>query len=68
MSLQPEPKKPEGCKPQLYFLIEDILLCLKYNNKNKIYMYSIEHDNVFVALVATSYGRYDHHQPMLYKT
>jgi len=22
----------------------------------------IEHNNVFVALVATSFGRYDHHQ------
>jgi hypothetical protein len=25
-------------------------------------MYSIEHGNVFIALVATSYGSYDHHQ------
>jgi len=25
-------------------------------------MYSIEHNNIFIALVATSFGRYDHHQ------
>ena len=27
-----------------------------------LYMYSVKHNNVFVALVATSCGRYDHHQ------
>jgi hypothetical protein len=26
------------------------------------YMYSVEHNNVFIALVATSFGLYDHHQ------
>jgi hypothetical protein len=40
----------------------NILLCLEYINKNKIYMYLIEHNNVFIALVATAFGRYDHHQ------
>jgi hypothetical protein len=25
-------------------------------------MYSVEHNNVFIALVATTFGRYDHHQ------
>ena len=25
-------------------------------------MYSVEHSNVFIALVAASFGRYDHHQ------
>ena len=25
-------------------------------------MYSVEHDNVFIALVATSFGHYSHHQ------
>ena len=43
-------------------LVEDIVLCLKYNNKNKIYMYSIKHNKVYIALVATSFSRYDHHQ------
>jgi hypothetical protein len=43
------------------FLAEDIPLCLKYINKNKIYMYSVEHNNIFIALLATSFGRYDHH-------
>ena len=27
-----------------------------------MYMYSVQHNNVFIALVATSSGRYDHHQ------
>jgi len=35
-------------------LVEDIPLCLKYSNK--IYMYSVEHNNVFIALVATKTG------------
>jgi len=26
------------------------------------YVYSIEHNHVFIALVATSFGRYDQHQ------
>ena len=44
-------------------LLEDIPLCLKYSNKNKIYyMHSVEHDNIFIALVATSLGLHDHHQ------
>ena len=25
-------------------------------------MFSVEHDNVFIALVATSFGHYCHHQ------
>jgi hypothetical protein len=25
-------------------------------------MYAVEHNNVFIALVATSFGRYDRHQ------
>jgi len=25
-------------------------------------MYSVEHNNVFFALMSTSFGRYDHHQ------
>jgi hypothetical protein len=25
-------------------------------------MHSVQHNNVFSALVATSFGRYDHHQ------
>jgi hypothetical protein len=25
-------------------------------------MYSVEHDNVFIALVATNFGRYDKHK------
>ena len=25
-------------------------------------MYSIKHNNIFIALVATSFGHYDHHQ------
>jgi len=25
-------------------------------------MYSVEHNNVFIALLATNFGRYDHHQ------
>jgi hypothetical protein len=29
---------------------------------NKIYTYAVEHNNVFIALVATSFGLYDHHQ------
>jgi hypothetical protein len=29
---------------------------------NIIYMYSVEHNNVFILLVATSSGRYDRHQ------
>jgi len=35
---------------------------IKRIDKNKIYMYSDEHNNVFTALVATSFSRYDHHQ------
>ena len=35
-------------------LMEDILLCLKYNNK--IYIYSTEHNKVFIASVATETG------------
>jgi hypothetical protein len=36
-------------------------LCLKCSNKNEIYMYTVEHDNVFISLVANSLGRYDRH-------
>jgi len=43
-------------------LLEDIPLCLKYHNKNKIYMYSVEHINVFIVIMATSFSPYDHHQ------
>jgi len=46
----------------ILILVVDILLCLEYINKNKIYMYLVEHNNVFIALVATTFGRYDHHQ------
>jgi len=35
---------------------------LEYINKNTIYMYLVEHNNVFIVLMATSFGRYDHHQ------
>ena len=39
---------------------------LKYTKplyiNNIIYMYSVEHNNVFIVLVATSFGRYDQHQ------
>jgi len=45
-----------------FSLLEDIPLCLKYINTNKIKLYSIEHNNVLIALVATSFGRQDHHQ------
>ena len=34
---------------------------MKYNN-NQIYMYLVEHNNLCIALVAISFGRYDHHQ------
>jgi hypothetical protein len=27
-----------------------------------IYMYLVKHKNAFIALVATSFGRYDHNQ------
>jgi hypothetical protein len=41
-------------------LVEDITLCSKY--KNKIHMYSVdEYNNVFIALVATRFGRHEHH-------
>jgi hypothetical protein len=30
--------------------------------KNKLYMYLVEHNNVFIALIATSFGHYDQHQ------
>jgi len=43
-------------------LVEDILLCLKYNNSNKTHMHSIEHNNIFIALVATSFSHYNNHQ------
>jgi len=34
------------------------------DNENYVYicMYSIKHNNVLFALVATSFSRYDHHQ------
>jgi len=35
-----------------FFLVEDILLRLKYNNK--IYINSVKHNNFFIALVATN--------------
>jgi hypothetical protein len=38
---------------------------LKYNNKNKIFMNSAEHNNVFIALVATSFSRQTIIRPML---
>ena len=45
------------------FLVEDVPLSLKYNNKKYvIHMYSVEHNNVFIALMATNFGRYDHNQ------
>ena len=31
-----------------------------YNNRNKIYLYSVELNNVFIVLLVTSFGRYDH--------
>jgi hypothetical protein len=33
-----------------------------YINKNTICVYSVKHNNVFIALMATSFGSYDHHQ------
>ena len=53
--------EPVGFK--VFFKVEDIPLCLKYNNKKYVkYVYSVEHINVFIVLMATSFGRYDHHQ------
>jgi len=31
-------------------------------DKSEIFMYSVEHNNVFIALVATIFGRYDSHK------
>ena len=60
------------------FIVQDIPLCLKYINTNTIYIYiyiyvcvcvcvcvcvySVWHNNAFIASVATSFGPYDHHQ------
>jgi hypothetical protein len=45
----------------LFFLVEDTPLCLKYVNKSKLHTYSVE-NNVFIELVATSFGHHHHHQ------
>jgi hypothetical protein len=46
----------------IYFLLEDIPLCLEYINTNKICMYLIENNNVLISLVATSFGHHDHRE------
>ena len=33
------------------FFVEDIPLCLKYNDKIKLYMYSFYHNNIFIILM-----------------
>jgi hypothetical protein len=35
---------------------------IKCIDENKIYIYQVEHNNVFVAVFANSFGHYDHHQ------
>ena len=43
--------------------VEGIPLCLKYKNKNKIYIYVFNRTQQwFITLVAASFGRYDHRQ------
>jgi len=45
----------------VYFYTSEKIIKL-INNKNKICMYSVKHNNVFVALMATSFSCYNHHQ------
>jgi hypothetical protein len=33
-----------------------------FEQNNKKYMYSVEHNNIFIELTATSFGCHDRHQ------
>jgi len=45
----------------VYFYTSENIIKL-INNKNKIYMYSIKQNNIFIALVAASCDHYNYHQ------
>ena len=44
------------------FGVEDIPLCMKYNDKIKLYTYSVGHNNIFITLMATIFGHNGHYQ------